>query len=258
MQTDLIPQAVVIGDVGAAVYWTDTGTHAIRLERDGSFMDCTWQAGLLLDCPAEQYPYSNISMDELREALALWTRRQRVLGWLVDGINPDLPEETRRFGLELVERAMVADSDAADFVRGRLLNRQALQTVDTTRILRLAEGLNSVSQVIREGILSARDAVEPTIESLSELELCELIEKASKELESKRLKNRRETLYEIRKLAASIDIDVNMVKAPKRKGTKYRNPENLFQRWTGRGIKPKWLLELIESGHDINKLEGKP
>lgn len=36
---------------------------------------------------------------------------------------------------------------------------------------------------------------------------------------------------------------------------KYRNPANPDDTWTGRGRKPRWMIEAIEQGVDISTLE---
>ncbi len=36
---------------------------------------------------------------------------------------------------------------------------------------------------------------------------------------------------------------------------KYRHPEDSSVTWTGRGRKPKWILELLEQGKTLEDLE---
>jgi DNA-binding protein H-NS len=99
------------------------------------------------------------------------------------------------------------------------------------------------------------------IKSLSENELAELIEKASKELEAKRYGKKRETINQIKELAASIGMHVEISEGEKkpasRKGAsvpvKYRDPNNPKNAWTGRGMKPRWLNALLDQGRSIDE-----
>jgi DNA-binding protein H-NS len=97
---------------------------------------------------------------------------------------------------------------------------------------------------------------------LSESELASMIEKAQKALKEKREGKRKEVLAKIKELATSIGVTAEISEPTKpigRKGTKvpikYQNPHNLSQKWTGRGVKPKWLQTLLDQGHDIKEFE---
>jgi DNA-binding protein H-NS len=99
------------------------------------------------------------------------------------------------------------------------------------------------------------------ITSLSERELADLIAKAAKELDSKREGKRRETIAKIRKLAASIGMQVEIHEADNKSASKrgapipvkYRDASNPKHVWTGRGIKPRWLAALLEQGRSIEE-----
>jgi DNA-binding protein H-NS len=99
------------------------------------------------------------------------------------------------------------------------------------------------------------------IATLSENELAELIVKASKELEAKRHGKKRETLIQIKKLADSIGVHVEISEGDKKpaskKGSsvsiKYRDPNNPKNAWTGRGMKPRWLNALLDQGHSMDE-----
>ena len=64
---------------------------------------------------------------------------------------------------------------------------------------------------------------------------------------------RKEVIAQIKALAASIGVTVEILDTKSRISTsvrsKYRNPHNPLQEWTGRGLAPKWLKELIAAGH---------
>lgn len=99
-------------------------------------------------------------------------------------------------------------------------------------------------------------------QNLSEKELQTVIENAEKALKNKLDNKRKAVIAQIRELAASIDIQVEIHesdKKPARKGVKvavkYRHPEDHEKTWTGRGVTPKWMRELLDAGHDRSEFE---
>lgn len=98
------------------------------------------------------------------------------------------------------------------------------------------------------------------INNLSDKELAELIANASKQLEHKRGSKKREILSQIRELAASIGVQVEITDGgtrPSRAGSKvaikYRDSANPKNVWTGRGMKPRWLKNLLDAGRSIEE-----
>ncbi|GAB4352550.1 MAG: H-NS histone family protein [Immundisolibacter sp.] len=82
-------------------------------------------------------------------------------------------------------------------------------------------------------------------------ELQKLIAEAESALEKRQREKRAEVVAQMRKLAASVGIDFEIVAAESKKRgapAKYRNPANPTQTWTGRGPKPKWFKEALASG----------
>ncbi len=87
------------------------------------------------------------------------------------------------------------------------------------------------------------------ITQLSEPELAEVIAQASQALEKRRAQARRETIAQIRALTSSIGAGVVIKEQPTEerplKGNKapvtFRYPDNPYNAWSGRGVKPKWL-----------------
>ena len=86
------------------------------------------------------------------------------------------------------------------------------------------------------------------------------MENAQKALQERQVSKRKEVLSEIKVLAASIGVTLDISdtlsgKTPSRKvakiPVKYRNPHNKSETWTGRGVKPRWLRNLIEQGRRI-------
>ena len=99
-------------------------------------------------------------------------------------------------------------------------------------------------------------------QNLSESELQTVIESAEKALKNKQATKRKDVIAQIKELAASIDVVVEIHEADiklTRKGVKvpvkYRHPEDPEKTWTGRGVMPVWLQTLINAGHDRSEFE---
>ena len=97
---------------------------------------------------------------------------------------------------------------------------------------------------------------------LSEDELESLIEQAQKTLIEKKNTKRKEVIAQIKALAASINLTVEInhdsKKHPSKNAkiaAKYRNPQNSSQTWSGRGLTPKWMQTLLDSGYNKTDLE---
>lgn len=100
------------------------------------------------------------------------------------------------------------------------------------------------------------------LEDCSESELAELIAQASKALDQKRAHHKRNVLGEMRKLAASIGVELTIHEAsagpqpPDRRAkvaVKYRDPANPDNAWSGRGVKPRWLVAYLDQGRSIEE-----
>lgn len=97
---------------------------------------------------------------------------------------------------------------------------------------------------------------------LSESDLADVIAQAEQELQARKDKKRKEIITQIKQLASSIGVAVEISefgRKSSRKGqkvpAKYQNPTNPVQQWSGRGMKPNWLKELIDQGHKIEEFE---
>jgi len=165
MQTGLISQALVIGSVQAAVYWTNEGVCALRREPTGGYVDCSRQAGLLLDCPAEKRWVVNLSRKQLEASVTFWSQRQRLLNWLIAGMDGDLSDETRRLGLELAEESWNPEISA--FARARLLGCPLPNDADTKGTIRLADGLPHCLKLFRD-LVAAAQYIQPVSRQLKE------------------------------------------------------------------------------------------
>lgn len=98
---------------------------------------------------------------------------------------------------------------------------------------------------------------------MSETELQSMIEEAGRALKEKQQGKRKEVLNQMKQLAASIGVTVEIVEGAGsgagRKGRKvpikYQNPDNLAEKWSGRGVKPKWLQQLLAEGKRLEDFE---
>lgn len=100
----------------------------------------------------------------------------------------------------------------------------------------------SLDQVIADSSISDLEALQKDIASA---------------IEARKEKEVNDARIHVRELAASLGISLEELiaeptkpnkKAVKKAEVKYRNPENHEQSWTGRGLKPKWLVAAIEAG----------
>ena len=92
------------------------------------------------------------------------------------------------------------------------------------------------------------------IQNKSEEELLALIAEAQTHLEALKRNKYKEVIAQIKELAASIGVTVEIHEASKATAAKipakFLNPDNHSQTWTGRGLAPKWLKALIAAGRD--------
>jgi DNA-binding protein H-NS len=95
-------------------------------------------------------------------------------------------------------------------------------------------------------------------------ELQALIAEAQQQLVEKQKTMRKEVMAQIKELAASIGatVEIKFDQQTERSGerkrggqtgkvaAKYQNPSNPEETWTGRGVAPKWMQELLDSGRN--------
>lgn len=94
-------------------------------------------------------------------------------------------------------------------------------------------------------------------------QLQSLIGEAQHELEKRRAEERSAIVKEIRRLAATAGLEVDLKGAgasrTRRSATsklppKYRNPANPSETWTGRGPRPQWFKDALASGRQPQDL----
>ncbi len=100
-------------------------------------------------------------------------------------------------------------------------------------------------------------------QNMNEKELEALIENAEKALRSLQVNKRKEVMAQMKELASSINVSVEIVENDKkssvRKGAvvpiKYRHPDDPEKTWTGRGVMPTWLKTLVDAGHERSEFQ---
>lgn len=101
--------------------------------------------------------------------------------------------------------------------------------------------------------------MEKNLKELSLEELAQVIAGAKHALGEKQGTERKKVIAEIHRLAESVDITVTIEGARgswlkgRKVPIKYRNPDNPRHGWTGRGIRPRWLKELVDSGRNLEE-----
>jgi DNA-binding protein H-NS len=103
------------------------------------------------------------------------------------------------------------------------------------------------------------------LSNLSSKELADVIANAQKALAERQRSEQKAVLEKIQALASSIGVTVTLqqerggVKSNSRKGSKvavkYVNPHDPSQKWTGRGVTPRWLKAFVDSGRNIAEFE---
>lgn len=95
------------------------------------------------------------------------------------------------------------------------------------------------------------------LNNLSVTELQTVIENAESAIKDKQTSQRKEVFAQIKSLAASVgvtveirDIDKKKIRKGAKVAPKYRNPDDASLTWTGRGVMPRWMRALTESGRD--------
>eukprot|EP00919_Chromeraceae_sp_WS-2016_P078616 GHVR01186315.1.p2 GENE.GHVR01186315.1~~GHVR01186315.1.p2 ORF type:complete len:107 (-),score=15.92 GHVR01186315.1:57-377(-) len=93
--------------------------------------------------------------------------------------------------------------------------------------------------------------------TLDQQELEDLKKRVDQAIANLQERRKNEALEEARELAKKRGFSLEelmgkgSVKKKPRAEPKYRNPEDATQTWSGLGRKPKWILEKIEKGEDI-------
>lgn len=95
------------------------------------------------------------------------------------------------------------------------------------------------------------------LNNLSVTELQAMIDSAESALKMKQESQRKEVFAQIKALAESVGVTVEIHEADRKKmrevkkvAPKYRNPDNAEITWTGRGVMPLWMRALTDSGRD--------
>lgn len=90
------------------------------------------------------------------------------------------------------------------------------------------------------------------IKSMSTEDLKSLWGKIDVELKRREEKEKAEARRNIVEIANMHDINLSDLA---RKERQYRNPDNQWQTWNGKGRKPKWVKEWVDKGRSLEELE---
>ena|SRR5690349_4391180 len=105
------------------------------------------------------------------------------------------------------------------------------------------------------------------LSKLSIPELQDLAKEIEQEIVARREQERERVLSQMRELAGSIGMSLEDLLKQERGGrapraaagavaAKYRHPDNPGLTWAGRGKRPQWITEWLESGRTLEELEG--
>ncbi len=98
------------------------------------------------------------------------------------------------------------------------------------------------------------------LNQLSENELKNMIADAERALRAKEDSKRKEVIAQIKQLAASIDatVEIRDGRRTARRGMKvppkYQDPHDPSRQWSGRGMQPAWVRDLIAQGFSLEDL----
>ncbi|EIJ6113756.1 H-NS histone family protein [Salmonella enterica] len=90
------------------------------------------------------------------------------------------------------------------------------------------------------------------LKNMSPDELRELRAQVDAELKKREAKEKQEARRKILEIANTHGINIADLASKERQ---YRNPDNQWESWNGRGRKPKWVKEWLESGKSLEELE---
>jgi DNA-binding protein H-NS len=97
------------------------------------------------------------------------------------------------------------------------------------------------------------------LENMSRDELTKLISDATKALKSVDIRRKAEAKLAAEKAVKEFGYSLDEILSTGGKTTKgapkYANPDDASQTWTGRGRKPNWVIEALNSGKTVEDLE---
>lgn len=93
------------------------------------------------------------------------------------------------------------------------------------------------------------------LEAMTDEQLSDIRQRVEGEMRKREAKRRRETRKQIVELARREGIDLASLAGQAGEQTKYRDPENQFNVWSGRGRKPDWVRKCLERGLKLDDLK---
>lgn len=93
------------------------------------------------------------------------------------------------------------------------------------------------------------------VNTMSTEELQEARAVIDAELKKREAKTRAEAKRKILELAETNGIDLDVLAATAKGTKRYRNPDNQFETWSGKGRQPKWIKAHLAAGRALSDLE---
>ena len=93
------------------------------------------------------------------------------------------------------------------------------------------------------------------VNTMSTEELQEARAVIDAELKKREAKTRAEAKRKILELAETNGIDLDVLAATAKGTKRYRNPDNQFETWSGKGRQPKWVKAHLAAGRALSDLE---
>ena len=75
------------------------------------------------------------------------------------------------------------------------------------------------------------------------------------ELKKREAKTRADARRKILELAEANELDLDVLAASAKGRKRYRNPDNQFETWSGKGRQPKWVKAQLAAGRTLSDLE---
>lgn len=94
------------------------------------------------------------------------------------------------------------------------------------------------------------------LEQKTDDELKHLIAEAQGILKVRDEKRRKDIEKQIRELAQSAGLSVEIKRHEKAKDSRYRNPANPSQTWNGIGKRPQWIKDALAAGKALEDMAG--
>lgn len=98
------------------------------------------------------------------------------------------------------------------------------------------------------------DKLNLDLKAVTDADLADAATRIEVEMRRRRDEAKKAAIAQILALAEAHRIDLSTLKGPTPKYI-YRNPDNRFEEWNGKGPRPKWIRDLLATGVKIETLK---